>query len=654
MIVVNAGYVNAIEISLAAAAVWGAFFSRRGAGRISRGPARVSNALKGVSLVWRGVLIALLPITIRLVLLPWMPVPVPAVQEEFSNLLEADTFAHGRLANPPHPMSVFFDNVQEIQYPNYVSARLPGTAVFLWAGQEVFREPWAGNCVVVAAMCAAVYWMLLGWTRPRWAWFCALLFALRFGIFTYWINSYWPASPAALGGALILGAAPRLRKSVAVGHAALFAGGAVILLLNRPVEGAVFTLPAVLWIVSGWRADGRKTRVIDIAVRAILPASAILAACFGWMLYYNAETTGKATQLAYTIWRKGQADAPTFWWQPLGTAHLVYYSRETWRFFHHFEDGIYTALNASWHARLRTLLWRVVYFSNPELGFVFTLAMLFPLTGIRAMRESRWIRIYFLAMSAAAAGFMLSWRFNMLPVLLIPAAYAFAFLAAARNRFGRYILPVSIVLLGLSLRLLTVFSMPNYYPEFIPPAILLAAEGFRRMYVWRRARRIGAAMTRNLLIAGCGMVVVHAAIPVFGIHLQGEDPFYMHSYENRLLDRQNVERFLESRTGPQLAIVRYAADHDELLEWVWNGAAIDSQKVIWAREQSPEWMPYLLRYYRARSVWLVEPDATPVRITPYRAVPATDLADPPPKADYIDHPPGRSCVFLPAGTNNCK
>ena len=82
-------------------------------------------------------------------------------------------------------------------------------------------------------------------------------------------------------------------------------------------------------------------------------------------------------------------------------------------------------------------------------------------------------------------------------------------------------------------------------------------------------------------------------------------------------ERAQIETYLERQPGPQLVIVRYTANHYSLDEWVYNRADIDHAKVIWARDMGPAENLKLIRYYRDRSVWLVEPDAIPARISFY-------------------------------------
>jgi hypothetical protein len=81
------------------------------------------------------------------------------------------------------------------------------------------------------------------------------------------------------------------------------------------------------------------------------------------------------------------------------------------------------------------------------------------------------------------------------------------------------------------------------------------------------------------------------------------------------MERAQIEAWLDRQPGKQLVIVRYWGNHYPFDEWVYNGADIDGSKVIWARD-APNNLE-LVRYYRDRKVWLVEPDATPARITLY-------------------------------------
>jgi hypothetical protein len=58
-----------------------------------------------------------------------------------------------------------------------------------------------------------------------------------------------------------------------------------------------------------------------------------------------------------------------------------------------------------------------------------------------------------------------------------------------------------------------------------------------------------------------------------------------------------------------------------LQEWVYNRADIDSAKIVWAREISPQRDQALLNYFAGRSIWYVNADdPSPVCAHPLTAI----------------------------------
>src|SRR5215467_11950914 len=87
------------------------------------------------------ILLPLTTIAIRLALLPIVPYPRPRIHDEFAYLLQADIFAHGRLAFPPHPFSRFFETFYVNFHPTYSAMYPPAQSAVLAFGQLLGNPP---------------------------------------------------------------------------------------------------------------------------------------------------------------------------------------------------------------------------------------------------------------------------------------------------------------------------------------------------------------------------------------------------------------------------------------------------------------------------------------------------------------------------------
>ena len=259
---------------------------------------------------WSMLLLAALPIALRLALLPQYPIPSPNVSDDFSYLLLADTLRHLRLANPPHPLHQFFETFFVLQEPTYSSIFPLGQGIVLALGWTIFGHPWASVALSVGALCALCYWMLRAWTTPEWALAGGLLAVIQFGPLNQWMNSFWGGAVSACAGCLVFGALPRLRENARTRDAVLLGLGLALQLLTRPFEFIFLFASAVLFLLAFFC---KLTKLMP-AVLVLIPASVLT-------LVQNKQVTGSWITLPYTLSQYEYGVPATFTVQPNPIAH---------------------------------------------------------------------------------------------------------------------------------------------------------------------------------------------------------------------------------------------------------------------------------------------------------------------------------------------
>jgi hypothetical protein len=237
----------------------------------------------------------------RIALLPRVPIPQPVVADEFSYLLSSETFASGRVTNPTHPMWVHFETFHELMRPTYMGKYPPGQALLLAIGWKLFGHPWYGVWISFGLFCASLCWMLQNWVPPAFAVLGTMITICKITILSYWMDSYWGGSVAAIGGCLLLGCLPRLVRQVKSKDIAIATIGLVLLANTRPFEGMIMSsLTLVALLV--WRIRERRGLSQLLSVYCLAPFLLIAGAAALVDGYYDYRITGSSLRMPYTVY----------------------------------------------------------------------------------------------------------------------------------------------------------------------------------------------------------------------------------------------------------------------------------------------------------------------------------------------------------------
>lgn len=493
--------------------------------------------------------IGLFALIARAAVIPAIGIPSPQWDDEYSYLLAGKTFAAGRLTNPPHSMWEHLETFHVIQHPTYMSMYPPAQGMVLAFGLLVARNAWVGVWLITAAACAAITWMLQGWVPADWALFGGGVAVLRLGILSYWTNSYFTTAISALGGALLFGAFPRLKRRPSAVHAILLAVGLAILANSRPYEGFVLGVPVAIAMFAWLSGKGRPSAKVAFK-QVVLPITVVLVITGVGMTYYFWRVTGHPFQMPYEVNRSAYAVAPYFIWQKMRAAPI----------YHHADIRDYYVGYEAYEFRQTQSISKL------------TLRMLY--------KMQSW------------------WVFYVGVVLTVPLM---ALPWVVRDRKMRFIWWAGgVFFVG---TVLETWSFAHYVAPATGIFYLVLVQCARHMRMWRwKNFSLGPNFVRMTFAVCVAMILIRVTAAAAHVPIE---PHWPRGNQNR---ERALER-LKATPGKHLVIVHYGSKHKPEGEWVSNEPNIDDSKVVWARDMGPAKNQELLWYFRDRYVWWVDTES---------------------------------------------
>ena len=318
-------------------------------------------------------------------------------------------------------------------------------------------------------------------------------------------------------------------------------------------DGSQSTVAVAMLI---WLMGPQRPRLSVALGHLVVPLVLTLTLAAAGTGYYNYRVTGNPLLMPYMVNHRIYGQAPLFLWQK-SLAPPPYHHAVMREFYEH-DLGIYR-------------------YERTFNGFLWTCL------------DRAWMM----------------WGFYLGPALSIPLL---AFPCIVRDRRMRFPLVAGAVLvLGLAFE---TWMLPHYAAPALGLLYLGLLQCMRHLRHWRwRGKPVGSALVRMVPLILCTMIILR--LTAILAHVQIEP-----AWPPGNVARAQIVRALHNAPGQHLILVRYGKTHVPDNEWVYNAADIDNAKVVWARDMGEHDNKELVQYFKNRKVWIVEPDAWPVRLEP--------------------------------------
>lgn len=273
----------------------------------------------------------------------------------------------------------------------------------------------------------------------------------------------------------------------------------------------------------------------------------------GW---YNQAVTGSAVQLPFMEYARQYARIPLFNFQPLQEVK-------------HYSNAAMADLHQNWEVAqwVKARTW-----------------------GLIVLRFQDWKQV--------AATILGSSLMGLLVVLFFASLWR-----SPRNR-----LPLICVLVAVAGSFIEICYYQHYAGPVTVALLIVAVQALRHLREWNAAGRF---LSRALPVLVVGGVLASRSM-IIARH----EPI-----EKTLARNAQRDRIAESLTSDQVSqhvvLVRYTGHQSPHEEWVYNSADIDGQDVIWAHDLGESRNAELIRYYKDRKIWLLEPDVPGSHPVPY-------------------------------------